>query len=98
MIPLPPRSTLFPYTTLFRSGDRQRTEETAADHRTVRVKGAVRACPSTLHCRKRRHVPLTGRSTPTRNTPGRVWLPLTRDAPNTDVQPLVRAEHTCVWK
>src|SRR5439155_5118818 len=70
----------------------------AAHHRTVRVKGAVRTRPSTLHCRKSRHVPATGSSTPTRRTPGRVDRPVTRAPPNTLVQPDTPAEHTCVWK
>src|SRR5690554_7375976 len=35
----PPRSTLFPYTTLFRSEQRQTTQPPAARHRRVRGKG-----------------------------------------------------------
>src|SRR3712207_7291550 len=39
MIRRPPRSTLFPYTTLFRSAERQeRTEHERGDERVVRVR------------------------------------------------------------
>src|SRR5690349_22732182 len=40
MIPLPPRSTLFPYTTLFRSPERDR-QQVALDARPFHVDGAA---------------------------------------------------------
>ena len=65
--------------------------ERATAHRTFSVKGAVRTWPSTLHCRKSRHVPGTGSRTPTRSCPGRVALPVTRVGPSTLVQPVIPA-------
>ncbi len=65
-------------------------------HLTASVNGAVRTRPSTFDCRNSRHVPGTGRRTPTRSWPGRVVVPVTRAPPRMLVQPDMPGEHTCV--
>src|SRR5256885_5476387 len=53
MIRRPPRSTLFPYTTLFRSSQRSRRAVHTFLHDEVR-----RRCPGDLECGERRHAAL----------------------------------------
>src|SRR5256885_11718368 len=57
MIRRPPRSTLFPYTTLFRSADGARLASASWDG-TVRVWDA--ASGEQLHCLQGRYGPVTG--------------------------------------
>src|SRR5437762_6064478 len=59
MIPRPPRSTLFPYTTLFRSPSPRRSAETSASYvpRTARSGALLRrsqllSCPSFVRARR----------------------------------------------
>src|SRR5260370_24931242 len=55
MIRRPPRSTLFPYTTLFRSGCSRSTGVTACAQRGESLRGASTACTSrrAMHCESR---------------------------------------------
>src|SRR3712207_6923865 len=46
MIPRPPRSTLFPYTTLFRSGCRGRLRGERTTCKPLRLQGSVRPTPA----------------------------------------------------
>src|SRR2546425_7825357 len=47
MIRRPPRSTLFPYTTLFRSGEQQHGKAPGRDSRRLARRSGGRSCPAT---------------------------------------------------
>src|SRR5947208_6937198 len=49
MLPRPPRLTLFPYTTLFRSGDGDRGGSRKSDLEILRRAGNIESCASTDH-------------------------------------------------
>ena len=70
----------------------------ATPHDTFNVNGAVTTRPSTRVWRNSRHVPGTGKSTPTFSLPGVVDVPVTFDAPKMLVHPETPGAQTCVWK
>src|SRR5687768_18445418 len=61
MIRRPPRSTLFPYTTLFRSSDREQHASPQVGVRVARARGGARLHRGRLRARARRWIARGGR-------------------------------------
>ena len=79
-------------------GEHSPASAVALTRPTGSTNGAERIFPPALSCRNSRHVPESGRRTPTVRWPGVAELPATLLPPKTLVQPPAPGLQTCVWK